>query len=183
MPAFRKTLLLTPALILAPLLAFATTAAGHARKPAPEIAVAPVLMGQGASAGVAMLIRQKDGLALRLELTGLPAGEHGLHLHTKGLCVGPDFVSAGGHLNPEHHQHGHDNPLGAHLGDLPNITAGADGLVTSVVPLTGAPDALIAAMFDADGVALVVHAKADDYKTDPTGNAGGRIACGVFRRG
>lgn len=153
-----------------------------AKKPAPavaELAVAPLIKGDGAAAGVATIVKARGGLALKLALSGLAPGVHGLHLHTTGVCVGPDFASAGGHLNPAHHQHGHDNPLGAHLGDLPNITADAEGRVNTTIALEGvAPEAL----FDADGTALVVHAKPDDYKTDPAGNAGGRIACGVLRR-
>ena len=119
---------------------------------------------------------------IAVELTGIPAGPHGLHLHTTGQCDAPGFTTAGGHLNPGAKQHGADNPAGAHLGDLPNVTADASGTVSVVIHFAGAPDALVAALFDADGSALVLHAGPDDYKTDPSGNSGTRIACGVLTK-
>ena len=110
------------------------------------------------------------------------AGEHGLHFHAVGTCEGPDFKSAGGHLNPEGHQHGMLNPMGSHLGDLPNFIADAQGHAQLQIALDQLPDKLLPHLFDADGTAIVVHAAADDYRTDPSGNSGARIACGVLRK-
>jgi Cu-Zn family superoxide dismutase len=106
-----------------------------------------------------------------------------MHLHAVGKCEGPDFTTAGPHWNPDMKQHGRDNPMGAHHGDLPNVTAGADRKITLEFKL---PDFVIsgpAGLLDADGGALVIHEKADDYKTDPSGNSGKRIICGVFKSG
>src|SRR5690606_10425995 len=113
---------------------------------------------------------------------GLTAGTHGTHLHMVGSCEGPAFTSAGGHLNPHMKQHGTDNPAGAHLGDLPNLVVGAAGAGTVSATLAGTREAVLSQIFDADGTAVVIHADADDYRTDPAGNAGGRIACGVLTR-
>jgi superoxide dismutase, Cu-Zn family len=112
-----------------------------------------------------------------VSVSGVAPGVHGLHIHEVGKCEGPAFTSAGAHWNPAMKQHGRDNPMGAHAGDLPNITVGADGKGTAkfTIPSTMSP------MMDADGASLVVHATADDYRTDPSGNAGGRIACGVIK--
>jgi Cu-Zn family superoxide dismutase len=118
---------------------------------------------------------------VRIEAAGLRPGTYGAHVHAVGRCDPPDFASAGPHWNPTGQQHGSQNPQGAHKGDLPNLMVGADGrgsveLVIPGVSLRGSR----APMLDADGAALVVHERADDYRTDPTGNSGGRIACGVF---
>jgi Cu-Zn family superoxide dismutase len=106
----------------------------------------------------------------------LPPGDHGLHIHTVGLCEGPAFASAGPHWNPDMKMHGRDNPMGAHRGDLPNLQIGTDGTGTVTFDLPGGASTLL----DADGASIVVHAAPDDYKTDPSGSSGGRIACGVF---
>lgn len=105
-----------------------------------------------------------------------------MHLHAVGKCEAPAFASAGGHLNPGSRQHGVDNPHGAHLGDLPNLLADTSdaGSLTATLHKT-IPD-LLAQLFDADDTAVVIHASADDYRTDPSGNSGSRIACGVFTR-
>ena len=115
-------------------------------------------------------------------MVGLSPGAHGVHLHTTGSCTAPDFASAGAHLNPGGHQHGTSNPAGPHLGDLPNITVGSAGTGTVSATLSGTREDVLARLFDADGTAVVVHANADDYRTDPSGNSGGRIACGVLTR-
>jgi Cu-Zn family superoxide dismutase len=126
------------------------------------------------------LLAAGDGVSVVATLSGFPPGTHAVHLHTTGKCEGPGFTSAGGHLNPAMHQHGKDNPNGAHLGDLPNAEVAQNGGAAISAQLTGAEASVIDAIYDADGTAIVVHEKADDYRTDPTGNAGSRLACGVI---
>ncbi len=137
--------------------------------------------GDGAALGSVSVSEGAGGLAMTIAATGMPVGTHGLHLHEKGLCDGPKFESAGAHWNPAAKKHGRDNPLGAHLGDLANLEVGADGTATSTL---GAPGVMMMSgenmLADADGTSLVVHAKADDYKTDPSGDSGDRIACAVL---
>jgi superoxide dismutase, Cu-Zn family len=138
----------------------------------------------GASKGTASVSQSAEGLRLVVEATGLSQGAHGLHLHMTGRCDPPDFTSAGSHWNPGGKMHGRDNPAGLHLGDLPNLLVGTDGrgrleVTIPSATLTGGATPLL----DADGAALVVHAGPDDYKTDPSGNSGGRIACGVLAAG
>lgn len=117
------------------------------------------------------------GVTFRIESGGLPVGIHGVHVHTTGRCDTPDFTSAGGHWNPTNREHGFQNPQGAHAGDLPNVTAAGNGWVRESVTL---PRATYAQLLDSDGSALMIHATADDYRTDPSGNSGGRIACAVL---
>ena len=134
----------------------------------------------GTALGSVTLSENAGGASMTVNASGMPAGVHGIHLHEKGLCDGPKFASAGAHWNPASKQHGRDNPQGAHLGDLANLTVGADGTATTTIPLAGVMMASGANMLaDADGTSLVVHAKADDYKTDPSGDSGDRIACAV----
>ncbi|MBB3862394.1 Cu-Zn family superoxide dismutase [Novosphingobium hassiacum] len=136
----------------------------------------------GRGVGSAEITRTGSTLYLSASVTGQGAGDHGIHFHAVGKCEAPGFTTAGGHLNPSAHQHGNLNPAGPHLGDLPNMTVAADGSGSLKAPLIGVPADLIAAMFDADGTAIVFHAGPDDYKTDPSGNSGGRLACGVLER-
>ncbi len=110
---------------------------------------------------------------------GMAAGAHGLHIHEFGRCEGPDFKTAGGHWNPDMKQHGRDNPMGSHRGDFPNLLIGADGTGSISVVLPGGGDGLI----DADGASVIVHAGPDDFKTDPSGNSGARLACAVLKAG
>jgi Cu-Zn family superoxide dismutase len=145
-------------------------------------AMAELVDAQGQTRGQAMLMQTKDGVRIIVKAVGVPAGVHAVHVHTTGTCTGPDFTSAGGHWNPAKKQHGSENPMGHHMGDMPNMTVAADGTGTldTLIPgamLTGGDNPLL----DADGAAVVIHAAADDYKTDPTGNAGGRFACGVVK--
>jgi superoxide dismutase, Cu-Zn family len=129
-----------------------------------------------------------DGATLLIDSHSLPPGEHALHIHTIGICEPPSFESAGPHWNPTHRQHGGLNPEGPHLGDLENVTVGQDGRLQVQIVVPGIfmrnegrdvrPGAT--QILDASGAALVIHADADDYRTDPTGNAGGRIACAVL---
>lgn len=146
------------------------------------LATAPLATADGHSAGRAELVTSGDQIRLHLTASGLPAGTHGAHLHTTGRCDAPGFASAGGHLNPAGHQHGTENPAGPHLGDLPNLIVKADGTGELTVPVSVARADSDARVFDTDGTAIVIHAGPDDYKTDPSGNSGGRIACGVFAR-
>lgn len=136
----------------------------------------------GIPMGRAELVARGDGVALTIVAAGLAPGARGFHIHTTGRCEGPDFTSAGGHLNPAGARHGTEAEGGAHLGDLPNLTIDENRSVTTTVDLTGTREAWLSHLFDGDGTALVIHENADDYRTDPTGNAGKRIACGVIER-
>jgi superoxide dismutase, Cu-Zn family len=137
----------------------------------------------GASVGTVRIEQSGTALSLVADVRGMSTGQHGIHMHTTGKCEAPGFTSAGGHLNPTAHQHGTMNPAGPHLGDLPNITVAADGTGTLSAPLSGTAATVLASLFDTDGTAIVVHAGPDDYKTDPSGNSGGRVACGVLTQG
>lgn len=145
-----------------------------------KFAHATLLDASGKRVGEATLIANDGAIQLAAEVAGLSPGDHGIHLHTTGKCDAPGFTTAGGHLNPYAHKHGMMNAAGPHMGDLPNIAVKADGIGTILTPLAGQSEDLRAAIFDADGSAIVVHAGPDDYKTDPAGNSGGRVACGVL---
>jgi superoxide dismutase, Cu-Zn family len=149
--------------------------------PAERIGGATLSIASGLPAGTVQLVANGSEVTLVAAVTGVSPGLHGFHLHAVGSCAGPDFTSAGGHLNPLGKQHGSASPGGRHVGDLPNIEvkAAGSGSITAVLPGTRAQ--IADWIFDTDGTAVVVHAQADDYRTDPTGNAGGRIACGVLR--
>lgn len=170
------------AIILATGLLAACTTSGTPKAVAQTVASATLRDASGAQTGTATLTSDGTRLTLAVTMAGLTAAEHGAHLHAIGRCDAPDFTSAGGHLNPHGKQHGMENPQGSHLGDLPNLTIGADGKGSFSVPLTGSPAEIEALLFDTDGTALVIHAKPDDYRTDPSGNSGARIACGVLAR-
>ena len=146
------------------------------------IATADLRTADGSLAGTAAITRVLGQVNLTVTAARLPAGLHGLHLHSVGQCTAPDFASAGPHLNPAGHQHGMENPAGPHLGDLPNLQVSQTGLGAATTVLHGTASEIEAALFDADGTAIVVHAAADDNRTDPSGNSGPRIACGVFAR-
>jgi superoxide dismutase, Cu-Zn family len=156
--------------------------AQQAPAPANAKVVVPIKTSTGTDAGTATFSEAKNGanLTIALKLKDLPIGQHAVHIHQNPVCDAPDFKGAGGHLNPDGKQHGMDNPMGHHAGDLPqNITIGEDhtGEITYKVPyLTLAPDAPNSVI----GHSIMIHEKADDMKTDPTGNAGNRIACGVI---
>ena len=150
--------------------------------PTARVGQATLTFANGLPAGTAQLYSDGVGLRLAVAATGLTAGAHGYHLHTVGSCEAPDFTSAGGHLNPASHKHGSLSADGAHLGDLPNLEVGPGGSGASTEALPGTRDAVLADIFDSDGTAVVIHADADDYRTDPSGNAGKRVACGVMKR-
>jgi superoxide dismutase, Cu-Zn family len=147
-------------------------------------ATAQITNAQGQAVATANLVQVGDIVRIVIEAKGLPPGQHGVHVHEIGKCEVPAFTTAGGHFNPEMKQHGALNPQGSHAGDLPNITIGNDGAgrletTTKQITLLDGPTSL----FDADGSAIVVHAAPDDFRTDPTGNSGARIACGVVKKG
>jgi superoxide dismutase, Cu-Zn family len=133
--------------------------------------------------GNATLRQTTEGVLIRAVFTGLPAGTRSFHIHAVGACEPPGFQSAGGHYNPLAREHGFLNPRGPHAGDLPNLHVPEGGRleVEVLAPgLTLGPGPTT--LFDADGSALVIHEGVDDYRSDPTGNAGDRIACAVIRR-
>jgi Cu-Zn family superoxide dismutase len=160
------------ALLLAAALAFA--------KDKPK--VVELKDAKGESVGTATLAPKGHAVAITVNLWNLAPGEHAIHIHQNAKCDAPDFKSAGGHFNPAGKKHGLENPEGRHNGDMMNITVGKKGtlktgLLNDQVTLDeGQPNSL----FANGGTALVIHAKADDMKTDPSGNAGDRIACGAI---
>ena len=140
----------------------------------------------GGDAGKVTFSQKAGGpVKMHVELKGVQFGDHAVHIHANAVCDAPDFKGAGGHFNPDKKQHGWDNPMGHHNGDLPkNVSVGEDHNGEATFELTaisldpGAPNSI----FANGGTSVVVHEKADDMKTDPTGNAGNRIACAVVKQ-
>lgn len=158
----------------------AVAAAGNATALPPSGgARATLTKADGADVGTAIASTAAGGLTFTVDARNMTAGTYAIHVHTTGKCEGPKFESAGGHWNPAAKQHGRDNPQGAHFGDLPNLVISARG--TGSVSFAAA-GATMDGLLDSDGAAFMIHAKPDDYRTDPAGNAGNRIACGVFQR-
>ena len=143
----------------------------------PREAVALLQTAEGEVAGRATATALGETVTISLTVENLPPGEHGVHVHMTGACEGPKFESAGGHWNPADQTHGLEDPPGQHAGDMPNLTVAEDGNGTLDYQLAGGT---FSALLDADGSAFVVHAMPDDQTTDPSGNSGDRIACGVF---
>ena len=160
-------------------LALGVVLAGCVPMAPPDVPVstANLVSSSGAVLGTVRVFSEPTGVMLRIDAAGVPAGQHGVHVHTTGRCDPPGFTSAGPHWNPTERKHGHRNPAGFHMGDLGNLGVGADGRLIAGLLV---PQATIDALRDADGAALVLHAKADDEVTDPSGNSGDRIACAVL---
>lgn len=147
-----------------------------------QSASAPLKNADGKEVGSANLTQTPHGVLINVSVKGLPPGEHAFHVHAVGKCE-PPFTSAGGHFNPASKKHGMMAPEGQHAGDMPNLHIPQSGdltvevLNTNITLEKGKPNSV----YDADGSAVIIHAGKDDYKTDPTGDAGGRIACGVIQ--
>lgn len=153
-----------------------SSAASAAPAAATDTAQARLLDASGRDMGFVRLSPSSAGMDGFIEVSGISPGEHGMHIHTTGRCDAPDFQTAGGHLNPTGTKHGLSNPAGPHQGDLPQLTVGSDGKGT----MSFSVSTTLAALFDADGAAFIVHAGPDDQMTDPSGNSGARILCGVL---
>lgn len=173
-----------PLILLLSACATASSSEGAASSGPAPTAHAKLVAGDGSPRGEAVVTEAADGLHVLVRAQGLTPGMHAVHIHTMGTCTPPDFTSAGGHWNPTGHKHGKDNPDGMHMGDMPNMIAGADGAgEMEYVIVGGTISGGATPLLDADGAAVVIHAQADDNKTDPAGNAGGRVACGVLSAG
>ncbi len=148
------------------------------------LAKAPLYNSQKGRVGIATLMESPEGVRIAVQAYNLPPGLHGFHIHETGKCDPPDFKTAGGHFNPYGNKHGLKNPEGPHAGDMYNLLVGPEGTASAVVI---APLATLGSgqnsLFDQDGSVIVIHTGPDDYRTDPTGDSGDRIACGVIGRG
>lgn len=169
-------------IILSAVLMFGTTVCAS-EDPA-YCATAVMKDAKGNIVGRATFTEDASGLVhIKVNVKCLTPGLHGIHIHNAGNCTGPDFTSAGGHYNPLEKEHGLKNPEGPHAGDLPNLKVGRNGrgcmnVTTDRVTLSPGPTTL----FTANGTALVIHADPDDQMTDPTGNSGKRVVCGVIEK-
>jgi len=137
----------------------------------------PLINSSGQTIGSVRAWQTTGGISFHVTATGLSHGVHGIHVHPIGRCDPPDFASAGTHWNPTNKQHGLNNPQGPHAGDMPNVTVAANGVLDQTVVL---PNATMAQLLDADGSSIMIHANADDYVSQPSGNSGPKIACAVI---
>ena len=175
--AMRKSLLASFAVAVFVTFAVVAAAAGPSAR-------ATLRDAQGKEVGAATLTPGDGGVKIAVSVSGVSPGLHGFHVHAVGKCEGPEFKTAGGHFNPATREHGLENPRGAHAGDMPNLSVGPDGTGKGEFLARGASLGEGAgSLFPEGGTALVLHAAPDDMKTDPAGNAGARIACGVIERG
>ncbi|MBD0379247.1 superoxide dismutase family protein [Paenibacillus sedimenti] len=154
----------------------------EAAAPPQEINV-PLIGATGQKIGNAKVLAVQEGVRIEVQVSGLKPGLHGLHIHEKAVCEAPAFESAGTHFNPTHMEHGFHNSKGYHAGDLPNLLVDAQGngnydvIAKTVVLLPDKPNSLL----KTGGTSIVIHEQVDDYKTDPSGNSGKRIACGAVK--
>jgi Cu-Zn family superoxide dismutase len=167
-------------------LAFAACGGGRTPGPGGEPLAEPAATAElrnaaGERVGLATFTTSNTGASLAISVTGLTPGRHGIHIHQNGECTPPDFTSAGDHFNPSALEHGLENPEGPHAGDLPNLEVEPDGSADTTLPF--APELLRPgdrSIVGAHPAALVIHAEADDQRTDPSGNSGDRVVCGVI---
>ncbi|AJS58431.1 superoxide dismutase family protein [Paenibacillus sp. IHBB 10380] len=158
--------------------------AAFARSEEAQQVKANIINTKGEEIGTAVITQKADGVQLHIEAKNLTPGVHGIHFHEIGKCDAPDFKTAGAHLNPNHKQHGFNNPEGYHAGDLLNLQVKEDGTVradleSNTVTLT---QGLSNSLLKPGGSALVIHEKEDDYVTDPSGNSGNRVACAAIQK-
>ena len=167
---------------LAVAVAVAMLAACATIEPGGDVGDAAAVLAEpgGRPIGRAVISQHEGEARVLVEIERLAAGTYGAHIHRTGRCEAPNFDSAGAHWNPTGQQHGFSNPSGRHRGDLPNIVVGADGRGRLAFAIRGAIVAGEEGIVDDDGAAIVIHARRDDYRTDPSGNSGPRIACGVL---
>jgi superoxide dismutase, Cu-Zn family len=147
-------------------------------------ATANLLNSGGYKIGEANFAERRDGGGVDMELQAwdLPPGVYGMHIHDTGFCDSPEFQTAGGHFNPFGKKHGLKNPQGAHAGDLPNLIVPPNGKVSLVVTLREVTlREGVNSLLRPEGTSLVIHANPDDQTTDPAGNSGARMACGVIQ--
>jgi superoxide dismutase, Cu-Zn family len=144
-------------------------------------AVAELIDGKANPVGTAQLNQLEEGVQIVVAVSGLPAGKHALHIHETGACE-PPFESAGGHFNPTDAEHGWDSPGGPHAGDLPNIYVGEGAVQVEYITDRVTLEEGETSLFDDDGSALVIHEGQDDYVSEPAGDAGNRLACGVIEK-
>ena len=175
---------MTGGLVLIGALALAGCAGMGKKDPASNLPVpdayAELTDARGADRGRVDIFKDGSGLRLEVVARGFSAGTYGMHVHAVGRCDAPKYTTAGPHWNPTGAQHGRDNPMGAHHGDMPNLVIEPDTIGRATLQIVGSRLTGDGALLDADGAAFVIHAKPDDYRTDPSGNSGDRIVCGVI---